>query len=95
MDGKNKNVPTLFFSPHYDLYMKYSKSVREIYSKYNNQVEPYGLDECWLDVTGSTKLFGSGKDIADQLRERIKFELGVSVSVGVSFIRFLPNWVLI
>ena len=65
--------------------MKHSRLVREIYSEYTDQVEPFGLDECWLDVTGSTALFGSGKDIADKLRKRIKFELGVSVSVGVSF----------
>lgn len=83
--AKRKCPDIIFVPPHYDLYMKHSKLVREIYSEYTDKVEPYGLDECWLDVTGSTKLFGSGKDIADKLRERIKFELGVSVSVGVSF----------
>ena len=55
------------------------------YAEYTDQVEPFGLDECWLDVTGSTELFGSGRQIADQLRERIKFELGVTASVGVSY----------
>ena len=81
-----KKCPDIIFAPpHYDLYLKHSRLVREIYSEYTDQVEPFGLDECWLDVTGSTALFGSGKDIADELRKRIKFELGVSVSVGVSF----------
>ena len=65
--------------------MKYSKIAKEIYSEYTDQVEPYGLDECWLDVTGSAHLFGDGKTIADKLRERIKFELGVTASVGVSY----------
>lgn len=83
--AKQKCPDIIFVPPHYDLYMKHSKLVREIYAEYTDKVEPYGLDECWLDVTGSTMLFGSGKEIADKLRERIKFELGVSVSVGVSF----------
>lgn len=75
----------VFVPPHYDLYMKHSRLVRQIYSEYTDQVEPYGLDECWLDVTGSTRLFGSGEEIADKIRKRVKSELGVSVSVGVSF----------
>lgn len=75
----------VFVTPHYELYMKHSRLVRQIYSEYTDQVEPYGLDECWLDVTGSTRLFGSGEEIADKIRKRVKSELGVSVSVGVSF----------
>lgn len=75
----------VFVPPHYELYMKHSRLVRQIYSEYTDQVEPYGLDECWLDVTGSTRLFGSGEEIADKIRKRVKSELGVSVSVGVSF----------
>lgn len=83
--AKKKCPDIVFVPPHYDLYMKHSKLVREIYSEYTDQVEPYGLDECWLDVTGSTSLFGSGEEIANEIRKRVKFELGVSVSVGVSF----------
>lgn len=75
----------IFVEPHYDLYIKYSNIAREIYSEYTSQVEPYGIDECWLDVTGSTHLFGDGKAIADKIRKRIKSELGVTVSVGVSY----------
>ena len=75
----------VFVPPHYDLYMKHSRLVRQIYSEYTDQVEPYGLDECWLDVTGSTRLFGSGEEIADKIRKRVKSELGVSDSVAVSF----------
>lgn len=83
--AKQKCPDIIFVPPHYDLYMKHSKLVGEIYSEYTDQVEPYGLDECWLDVTGSTSLFGSGEEIANAIRKRVKFELGVSVSVGVSF----------
>lgn len=83
--AKQKSPDIIFVPPHYDLYMKHSKLVREIYAEYTDKVEPYGLDECWLDVTGSSLLFGSGEDIANEIRRRVKSELGVSVSVGVSF----------
>lgn len=74
-----------FVPPHYDRYLRYSRITREICQEYTSQVEPFGLDECWLDVTGSRHLFGAGQKIADQLRRRIRTELGVTASVGVSF----------
>lgn len=83
--AKKKCPGIVFVSPHYELYKKYSDLVRKIYSQYTDKVEPFGLDECWLDVTGSRWLYGDGKKIADELRGRIKLELGLSVSVGVSF----------
>ena len=57
----------------------------EIYEHYTDQVEPFGMDECWLDVTGSTRIMGNGEKIANEIRERIKFELGLTISAGVSF----------
>ena len=83
--AKQKCPDIIFAPPHYDKYLRFSQMEKEIYSDYTDQVEPFGLDECWLDVTGSTNLFGSGKTIADTLRERIKKELGITASVGVSF----------
>lgn len=83
--AKQKCPDIVFLPAHYDLYVKYSDMVRSIYYDYTDKVEPFGLDECWLDVTGSSSLFGSGKEIADSIRKRVKTELGVSVSVGVSF----------
>lgn len=71
--------------PHYEEYIKYSRLARSIYEEYTDQVESYGMDECWLDVTGSTGIFGDGETIANQIRERMKFELGLTISVGVSF----------
>ena len=71
--------------PHYEEYIKYSHMARNIYADYTDQIEPYGMDECWLDVTGSIKTMGTGEEIANEIRERIKFELGLTVSVGVSF----------
>lgn len=70
--------------PHYDLYFKYSRLARRIYSRYTDEVEPYGLDECWLDVTGSA-IFGDGPAIAERIRRAVREELGLTVSVGVSW----------
>lgn len=71
--------------PHYDRYKKFSALAMKIYSEYSDQVESFGLDECWIDVTGSERLFGSPMQIAMQIKERIKDELGLTVSIGVSF----------
>ncbi len=72
--------------PHYDLYEQISQELHSIYLEYTNFVEPLGLDECWLDVTGSEKyLKKSGIEIADELRQRVKKELNITISVGVSF----------
>ena len=71
--------------PQYDEYLKHSKMAKKIYYDYTNQVESFGLDECFLDVSGSTKLFGSGLDIAQEISRRMKEEVGLTVSIGVSF----------
>ena len=71
--------------PNYPRYLHFSKMLRQIYSDYTDTVEPFGLDECWLDVTGSGLLFGSPEKIAHDIRRRVRFELGITVSVGVSW----------
>lgn len=68
-----------------DLYLKFSSMLREIYSEYTNQIEPYGCDEAWLDVTESFSLKGNGKMIAEEISRRVKKELGITVSVGISW----------
>lgn len=83
--AQQKCKDLIIVPPHYDKYKAYSEYAREIYRRYTDLIEPFGLDECWLDVTGSTHLFGSGYDIAYQIKECIKYELGLTVSVGVSF----------
>jgi|LSQX01.2.fsa_nt_gb DNA polymerase-4 len=70
--------------PQYDEYLKFSKLTRAIYERYSNQVEGYGMDECWVDVSGSG-LFGSGFEIAEEIRKTVKAELGLTVSIGVSY----------
>ncbi len=83
--AKQKCPELIIASPHFDKYNYYSKIVREIYEEYTDEVEPFGLDECWLDVTHSTSLFGSGSTIANTIRKKVKSETGLTVSVGVSF----------
>lgn len=81
-----QKCPTLVtVEPHYKSYKEFSEKIFNIYCRYTDLVEPFGIDECWLDVSGSLKLFGSGKEIADELRQVIKKEVGVTISVGVSY----------
>jgi Nucleotidyltransferase/DNA polymerase involved in DNA repair len=70
--------------PQYDQYLKYSKLAHEVYYRYTDLVEPFGMDECWLDVTHS-RIYGTGLDIAQEIRAAMREELGLTVSVGVSY----------
>lgn len=84
-EARQKCPDIIFVQPHFERYLRFSKMAKEIYSEYTDQIEPFGLDESWLDVTESQNLFGSGKTIADEIRNRIKTELGITVSIGVSY----------
>ena len=80
-----KKCPSLVLAkPHYDEYERYSRMANEIYARYTDMIEPFGIDESWLDVTAS-KFFGNGMEIAEKIRSDIKNELGITVSIGVSF----------
>ena len=70
---------------NFEHYLDFSRRVRQIYQDYTDLIEPFGIDEAWLDVTQSQRLFGSGEEIANTIRERIKKELGITASVGVSY----------
>lgn len=74
-----------FLPPRMDLYLRFSRMAHEIYSEYTDLQEPYGIDECWLDVTESVTLKGDGLKIANEISRRMKSELGITVSIGVSF----------
>ena len=73
--------------PDHDKYQRFSEMAREIFCRLTDRVEPFGVDEAWLDVTGSTNLFGDGPAMADLLRRWMRDELGLTCSVGVSFNR--------
>ncbi len=83
--AQQKNPDLKCVAPHFSDYMRYSNQVFEIYTRFTSQVEPFGPDECWLDVTASTNLFGTGRQIADKIRETVKSETGLTLSAGVSF----------
>lgn len=85
--AKRKCPHLIIVAPHYETYLQYSKRVRSIYGTYTNQVESFGLDECWLDLTHSLAFLGqrSAAELAFEIKERIKVEVGITLSVGVSF----------
>ncbi len=81
-----KKCPDLqMVESHFHEYKRYSDMVREIYARYTEKIEECSIDECALDVTESVALFGSGEEIARQIRQTVKKELGLTVSIGVSF----------
>ena len=80
-----RKCPGLIIRPvRFAEYTRYSREVREIYGRFTDKIEPFGIDECWLDVTHS-RTFGTGEEIAEKIRRAVKEELGLTVSVGVSF----------
>ena len=84
--ARQKCPGLILLPPHQQLYDEYSKKINAVYSEYTDLVEPFGIDESWLDVTGSLHLFGGeAKALADTLRNRIRQEFGLTISVGVSF----------
>ena len=83
--AKQKCPDLVIVPPNYPLYLRFSEMARKIYLEYTNLVEPFGIDEAWLDVSESSSLFGDGEKIAQEIRQRIKKELGITVSIGVSW----------
>lgn len=74
-----------FLTPRMDLYLRFSRMAQEIYKEYTDRYEPFGCDEGWLDVTESASIKGDGFKIATDISNRIKAELGITVSIGVSY----------
>ena len=85
IEARAKCPDLICIPPNYRLYLRISEMVRGIYSDYSDQCEPFGLDESWIDVTASAGLFGSGETIANEIRDRIKREIGITASIGVSY----------
>lgn len=83
--AKRKCPDLIVVEPHFDIYMKYSRLAKDIYRRFTDRIEPMGLDEAWCDITGSMLLFGGVENITDAIRNAFKQELGITVSIGVSF----------
>ena len=75
----------VYFRPNFAKYLDYSRRVKQIYRRFTDQLESFGIDECWLDVSHSTSLFGPPKEIAEKIRQTVFEETGLTVSIGVSF----------
>lgn len=71
--------------PQYEQYLKYSKLTQAIYQRYTDLIEPFGMDECWLDVSDSQIIRGDAMTIAEDIRSATREELGLTVSIGVSY----------
>lgn len=83
--AKQKCPDLVCVQPDYALYIRFSAKMRKIYEQYSNRVESFGLDEAWIDVSNPGVTLREGERIAHEIRKRIKRELGITVSVGVSF----------
>ena len=84
--ARQKCPSLILLPPHHGLYARYSRRINTIYGQYTDLVEPFGIDESWLDVTGSLHLFGGdARQLADDIRARLRQEVGLTISVGVSF----------
>ena len=84
--AKQKCPDLVLLPSHHDLYREYSKKVNAIYDRFTDLIEPFGIDESWLDVTGTLHLFGGDpRALADRIRNTVREELGLTISVGVSF----------
>ncbi len=84
-EARQKCRDLIVVPPQYEQYLKYSKLAQSIYQRYTDLIEPFGMDECWLDVTGSQMVCGDAMTIAEGIREATREELGLTVSIGVSF----------
>lgn len=83
--ARQKCPNLIVIPPNFPLYMRFSKDVHKILADYTDIIEPFGIDESWIDVSSTANLYGQGEKIANEIRKRIKRELGITVSIGVSF----------
>lgn len=84
-EAKKRCPGLVTVKPHYDEYMRHSAALREIYAEHSDRVEPFGVDECWLDLSSGIKKLEDGYYVSKVIRHQVKKELGLTVSVGVSF----------
>ena len=85
IEARRKCGNLIVVRPDFDTYYDYSEKVKSIYSRYTDLIEPFGMDECWLDISGIENLSGDGLAIAEEIRNSVREETGLTISVGVSF----------
>lgn len=85
-EAKNKCLEELVTVPtHFELYKKISEYVKDIYRSYSDRVESFGIDEAWIDITSRVQNFNEAEKLAHEIRLRVLEEVGITVSIGVSF----------
>jgi len=90
-EAKRKCHSLVIVPPDHKAYAYYSRQVRDIYERYTDLIEPFGIDECWLDMSGSAHLFGGAEKAAYAIKEEVKKEIGLTISCGVSFNKVLAK----
>ena len=90
-EAQRKCPDLIILSPDYELYENLSKRAHQIYLRYTDKIEPFGIDECWVELTNHNIDFSKGEQIANKIRTQIKLELGLTVSIGVSFTKTLAK----
>ena len=83
--AKQKCPELIVLPPDFPLYLRFSRLARDIYLDYSSRVEPFGLDEAWMDITSRENQKDKGEKTAQEIRKRIREELGITVSIGVSY----------
>ena len=83
-DAKRKCPELVIVHPNYGDYLYYTEKVKDIYREYTDKVESFGLDEAWIDLSDSS-IFGTGEEIARTIQKRVLEEIGLTISIGVSF----------
>lgn len=84
-EAKRKCPQLKIVHPDYDAYTYYTEKIKDIYRKYTDRVESFGLDEAWIDLSGSQLLFGDGIELAKKIQDEVYETFGITVSMGVSF----------
>jgi DNA polymerase-4 len=91
VSAKRRCPDLIFVKPRFDVYRAVSQQIRAIFADYTDLIEPLSLDEAYLDVTGDRRGLGSARAVAEDIRRRIREELGLTASAGVSYCKFIAK----
>ena len=89
--AKEKCADLICLPPRMEIYEEFSRKLRAIYKQYTHLVEPFGIDECWIDITQTQHLFGGARAIAEKIRAEVKEKLKITVSIGISFCKLFAK----
>ncbi|EIW18323.1 UMUC domain protein DNA-repair protein [Pelosinus fermentans DSM 17108] len=93
-EAKQKCLGLVLVRADFQKYLRFSRLARESYADYSDKIEPYGIDEYWIDVSGTEKIFGTGQDIANQIRQRLRDKLALLDRLAYPILKFLRSLVV-